>query len=156
MNSRTELEQQVGDRLLGLLDQVGAPVDCVFRNPVGQILLHHPGLTVDDGEHQWGEAGLGGDSKEFPSLGEMITGESGWYDGVKPYRDVIRESSQEGDVSSPAGDVEESGSGLLVPPVQVSVPQDGAGLLGAARLQELHELGGEGWPVLVPRTARKE
>ena len=46
--------------------------------------------------------------------------------------------------------MKESGSGVLVPPVQVLVPQDGAGLLGAARLEELHELGGEGGPVLVP------
>ena len=53
MDSGTELEQQVGDRLLGLLDQIRAPVDCVFRNPVGQILLHHASLTVDDGKHQW-------------------------------------------------------------------------------------------------------
>ena len=76
MNTGTELEQQVGDRLLGLLDEVGAPVNCVFRNPVGQILLHHPGLTVDDGKHQWGQPSLGGDSKEFPSLGEIRTAES--------------------------------------------------------------------------------
>ena len=76
MDARTELEQQVGDGLLGLLDEVGAPVNCVFRNPVGQIFLHHPSLTVDDGEHQGGQSSLGGDSKEFPSLGEIRTAAS--------------------------------------------------------------------------------
>ena len=32
------------------------------------------------------------------------------------------------------------------------VPEDGAGLLGGAGLEELHELCGEGWSVLVPGT----
>ena len=41
-------------------------------------------------------------------------------------------------------------SRVFISPVEVLVPEDGAGLLGGAGLEELHELGGEGGSVHVP------
>ena len=68
------------------------------------------------------------------------------------YCDVVTETPQQVDVAGPAGDVKQGGSSFFIPPVQVLVPEDGAGLLRGAGLEELHELGGEGRPVLVTGT----
>ena len=74
MNTWTELQQQVRYGLLGLLDHVRGPVDGVLGDPVGEVLLHHSRLPVDDGEHEGGEPGLGGDGEELPALRDESVG----------------------------------------------------------------------------------
>ena len=66
------------------------------------------------------------------------------------HTDVVAESSEQVDVPGPGGHVEQGGPRPLIPPLQVLVPQDHHGLLPGACLEELHELSGEGGPVLVP------
>ena len=63
-----ELEQEVGHGLSSLSDHIRGEADRVLAVPVGEILLHHRALPVDDGEHQRRQAGAGGQGQQLTRL----------------------------------------------------------------------------------------
>ena len=68
MDRWTELEQKVGNSLLGLLDHSRGPVDGILGVPVREILLHDDSLSINDSKHQRREASVGGHGQKFAAL----------------------------------------------------------------------------------------
>ena len=73
---------------------------------------------------------------------------------ILAYIRVATEQFEKLNVSCPTCYVKESAS-WLIPPVDVFIPEDSAGVWLGTGLQELHELSWELWPVLIPRTTEK-